>query len=53
MSHFSGISWKVPLGNVLRMVMGRMPLSSSFKAMSIVLDSVSSTSMSIGALMDI
>jgi len=35
------------------MVMGRMPLSNSFNAMSMVLVKVPSTSMSTGALMDI
>ena len=35
MSHFIGISWKVPSGRVLLIVMGKMPASSSVKAMSI------------------
>lgn len=35
MSHLSGISWNVPSGNVLRIVIGRMPISSSFRAISI------------------
>ena len=30
-----GMSWKVPSGSVLLMVMGKMPDSSSVKAMSI------------------
>lgn len=54
MSHFNGISWKVPSGNVLLIVMGRIPLSNSFNAMSMgLVKVVPSTSTSIGALMDI
>ena len=34
-SHLRGMSWKVPSGRVLRMVMGRMFASNSHKAMSI------------------
>jgi hypothetical protein len=33
-SHLKGISWKVPSGRVLRIVMGKMPASSSDRAMS-------------------
>jgi len=53
MSHFSGISWKVPSGNVLLMVMGRMPASSSCNAMSIGLVKPPSTPTSMGAPMEI
>ncbi len=53
MSHFSGISWKVPSGNVLLMVIGNMQPSSSFKAISIGLEKPSSTDTIIGAPMEI
>ncbi len=51
-SHFRGISWKVPSGSVLRMVIGKMPASSSTKAMSIGLV-FSSASTKIGAPIEI
>jgi len=46
----SGTSWKVPSGNVLRIVMGKIPLSSSLKAMSIGLERAEGSTR-IGALM--
>ena len=51
-SHFRGISWKVPSGNVLRMVMGKMPASNSDTAMSIGFV-FSSASTKIGAPIEI
>ena len=53
MSHFNGISWKVPSGSVLLIVIGRIPLSSSLNARSIGLVDPPSTSKSIGAPIDI
>ena len=53
MSHMSGISWKVPSGKVLRIVIGRIPFSSSCNAMSMGLLNPPSTSMSMGAPMEI
>jgi hypothetical protein len=48
-----GISWQVPSGNVRLIVIGRIPISSSFRAMSIGLEKPSETSTSIGAPIDI
>ena len=48
-----GISWQVPSGNVRLIVIGRMPISSSFRAMSIGLEKTSEASTSIGAPIDI
>ena len=60
MSHLSGISWNVPSGSVLLMVMGKMPASSSFKAILIglfkpvpPLERLSSSSRRIGAPIEI
>lgn len=53
MSHFRGMSWKVPSGSVRRTVMGRMPTSSSLRAMSMGLVRLLSTSIKMGAPMDI
>ncbi len=50
-SHLSGISWWVPSGNVLRMVMGSVPASSSLRAMSIGFERALDGSTSIGAPM--
>ncbi len=47
------MSWKVPSGRVLLIVMGNMPLSSSVKAMSIGFEEFSSASISIGAPIEI
>ena len=47
------MSWNVPSGKVLLIVIGKIPLSSSLSAMSIGLVSVSITSMSMGAPIDI
>jgi len=52
-SHFRGISWYVPSGNVLLIVIGRIPASSSFNAMSIGLEKLSEISTSMGAPIDI
>ena len=52
-SHFRGISWNVPSGNVLLMVIGSMFISSSFSAMPIGLESPSVSSTSMGAPMEI
>jgi len=48
-----GISWQVPSGNVRLIVIGRIPISSSFRAMSIGLEKPSETSTSTGAPIDI
>lgn len=48
-----GISWQVPSGNVRLIVIGRIPISSSFRAMSIGLEKPSEISTSIGAPIDI
>jgi len=52
-SHFNGISWYVPSGKVRLIVIGRIPLSNSFNAMSMGLEYPSETSTSMGAPMDI
>ena len=51
-SHLRGMSWYTPSGNVLRTVIGSIPVSSSLRAMSMGLDS-DSGSMSMGAPIDI
>ena len=48
-----GMSWQVSSGNVRLIVIGRMPISSSSRAMSIGLEKPSEASMSIGAPIDI
>ena len=48
-----GISWNVPSGNVRLIVIGKIPDSSSLKAISIGLERLSATSMRTGAPMDI
>ena len=53
MSHLSGISWKVPSGKVLLIVIGSIPVPNSFSAMSIGLERPSEISTSIGAPIDI
>jgi len=52
-SHFNGISWCVPSGKVLRIVIGRTHISSSFSAMSIGLDRLEEGSTRMGAPMAI
>ena len=47
------MSWNVPSGSVLLIVIGKIPVSSSLKAMSIGLVSVSMTSISMGAPIEI
>ena len=47
------MSWNVPSGRVLLIVIGKMPSSSSVKAMSIGFEYVSLVSMSIGAPIEI
>jgi hypothetical protein len=48
-SHLSGMSWWVPSGNVLRMVMGSTAASSSLRAMSIGFERALDGPTSIGA----
>jgi len=48
-----GTSWWVPSGNVRLIVIGRMPMSSSFRAMSIGFEKPSEMSTSMGAPIDI
>jgi hypothetical protein len=52
-SHFNGMSWNVLSGSVLLIVIGNMPASNSFNAISIGPVNPSETSMSMGAPIEI